>query len=240
MNPLVSIFNTVLYQPLFNALILLYNYLPVHDLGLSIIILTFAVWVVIYPLNLQALRAQKALSELQPRIKALQDKYKDDKTKQAQATMELYKEAKINPFSGCLPLLIQFPILLALFRVFWKGFSPEQMAFLYGFVAKPETINTVFLGIVNLANPNAIMAILAGVAQFFQTRATMAVQKTANANTEKKALDFASMMQKQMLYIFPAFTVLIVWKMPSALALYWIASSCFAIAQNYIVFRKKI
>jgi len=235
MNPFVAIFNTVLYQPLFNALVLLYYYLPGHDFGVAIIVLTFIVWVIIYPLNLQSLRSQKALAEIQPRIKALQEKHKDDKTKQAQAMMELYKEAKINPFSGCLPLLIQLPVLLALFRVFWRGFSPERMTYLYSFVPNPGLISASFLGLVDLSIPNPILSVLAGIAQFFQTKTSMASQKIEPG----KQGDFSTMLQKQMLYIFPAFTVLIVWKLPSALALYWVTSSLFAIAQNYFVFKRK-
>ena len=170
MNLLTTLFNTILYQPLFNALVFLYAFLPGHDFGVAVIILTLLIKIIFYPLGNQALRSQKALSELQPKLQEVQKKYKDDKEKQMKATMELYQKEKINPFSGCLPLLIQLPILIALYRVFWKGLQPSEMSYLYSFVPHPGAIDPSFLGIINLSEPNIFLAILAGIAQFFQSK----------------------------------------------------------------------
>ena len=119
---LTNIFNVVLYRPLFNFLVLIYNYLPGHDFGLAIIVLTLVIRLVLYPSSIKSSKSQKALSELQPKIQELKEKHKGDKEKQARATMELYKKEKINPFGGCLPTLIQFPFLIALFLIF-KNFK---------------------------------------------------------------------------------------------------------------------
>lgn len=241
----VNIFNITLYQPLFNILILLYQYLPGHDLGAAVIILTVLIRVILYPLGIQAIRSQKALSELQPKIQEIQKKYKHDKEKQARATMELYQKEKINPFSGCLPLFIQFPILIALFLVFKSGFQPEQMIHLYSFVPSPGIINPSFLGIANLAQScsveingqqslilgNVILAVFAGVSQFFQTK--MIAPKTKQ--TKDKTGGFSQIIQKQMLYFFPVFTVFICWNLPSAVALYWGITSIFTIIQQHFV-----
>lgn len=234
---LINVFNVTLYQPLLNALVLLYEYLPGGDFGISVIVLTLLTRIVFYPLGAQAIRSQKELSELQPKIKEVQEKYKNDKQKQSKALMELYQKEKINPLSGCLPLLIQLPILIALYRVFWKGFEPEAMASLYSFVPPPGIIEPMFLGIVNLSHSNVFLALLAGALQFFQTK--MITQHQTPSPGSKKNLDFSQMMQKQMLYLFPIFTVVILLRLPSAIALYWIVTSLFSIFQQYIVFRKK-
>lgn len=236
MNLLINIFNTILYQPLFNGLILLYLYLPGRDFGIAVIILTILTRLIFYPLGTKAIRSQKLLQSLQPKIQEIQQKYKDNKEKQAKETLELYKKEKINPFSGCLPLLIQLPILIALYQVFWQGFQLEQMKFLYNFVPNPGEIDPSFLGMINLSEPNIYLAILAGAFQFIQTK--MIQPKMQKMKTEQLSNKFAEMMQKQMLYFFPIFTVLILWGLPSAIGLYWLVSTLFSIAQQYFVFKK--
>ena len=150
MNIFVSAFNLILYQPLFNALVLLYQYLPGRDFGIAVIVLTILTKIIFYPFGTKAIRSQKNLQDLQPKLQEIQSKYKDDKEKQVKETMELYKREKVSPFSGCLPLLVQFPILIALYQVFWKGLQPEQMINLYSFVANPGVIDPSFLGLINL------------------------------------------------------------------------------------------
>jgi len=125
MDFLITIFNETLYRPLFSLLVWVYNTIPGHDLGIAIILVTIFLRIVLYPLSHKALKSQKALQELQPKIKEIQKKFKD-KQEQAKATMEFYKENKINPFSGCLPLLIQLPILIGLYRVFSHGPQPGE------------------------------------------------------------------------------------------------------------------
>ena len=237
MNFFVNAFNLILYQPLFNALVLLYQYLPGHDFGVAVVVLTILIKVAFYPLGTIAIRSQKNLSDLQPKLKEIQQKYKDDKERQAKETMALYQREKINPFSGCLPLLIQLPILLALYSLFWKGLQPEQITFLYGFVANPGLIDPSFLGAIDLSKPNVILALLAGISQFVQSKMTLPKnQASRSAGTSQ----FGDMMQKQMLYFFPGFTVLILWNLPSAIGLYWLTSTVFSIIQQYLVFKKQV
>lgn len=233
-----ELFNLILYQPLFNALVLLYNYLPGHDFGIAVIVLTLLIKLIFYPLGTQAIRAQKALSELQPKIQEIQAKHKNDKEKQAQATMALYQKEKINPFSGCLPVLIQLPILWALYWVFWKGFQVEEMKYLYSFVSNPGIINPNFLGMINLSQPNIYLAMIAGVLQFIQTKTITPKIQKQNPQSKEMMAQMGQLMQKQMLYFFPVFTVLILWKMPSALGLYWVTTIIFSIIQQYLIFKK--
>ncbi len=237
----VSFFNVVLYQPLFNGLVLLYKYLPGHDFGIAVIVLTILIKVILYPLGVRGIKLQKRLSEIQPKIKEIERKFKHDKEQQMKAVMEFYKKEKINPFSGCLPLLIQLPILIALYRVFWNGFEPGQMSNLYSFVSAPETINPFFLGVINLAEPCVYLAVLAGIFQFFQTKM---LTPDISKSQQKKKIDpkdpmagFSNMMQKQMLYFFPIFTIAILWKLPAAIGLYWLVFTLFAIVQQYFVMK---
>jgi len=242
MGSLQSVFNIILYQPLFNALVLLYQYLPGHDFGIAVIVLTVIIRLILYPLMMQSIKSQKVLTELQPKIQEIQIKYKNDKEKQARATMELYQKEKISPFGGCLPLLIQFPILIALYQVFWKGLRPEEMGSLYSFVPSLEAIDPSFLGIVNLAGASPVFAVLAGILQYFQTKMiTPRQQKLSGGQSLAKdgqMAQFSQIMQKQTLYFFPLFTVFILWRLPAAIGLYWIVTVLFSIIQQYLVYSK--
>jgi YidC/Oxa1 family membrane protein insertase len=227
------LFNILLYQPLFNLLILLQNFIPGHDFGIAIIITTVLIKLVIYPLSVKAVKSQKALQNLQPKLKEAQEKYKDDKERQAKEVLAIYKTEKINPFSGLLIAFVQLPILIALYRVFWKGLSQQEFVNLYHFVQTPAVVNSSFLGLLDLAKPNLAFAILAGLVQFFQTKMLLPkIQKKGKGD------DFAQIMQGQMVYFFPVITIIILLKLPSALGLYWIVSGIFTVAQQYIIIRK--
>ncbi len=226
-----KLFTTILYQPLFNILILLYLYLPGQDLGVAIIALTVLIKLILYPLGSKAIKSQKELSTLQPKIKEIQEKYKDDKEKQTKEMMELYKREKINPFSGCLPLLIQLPVLIALYRLFWAGVDSDQMSLLYSFVSNPGVVSASFLGIINLANPNIILAVIAGILQFIQIKFSTTPVKI------KKSSGISDHMQKQMQYVMPVFMTLILFGLPSAIGLYWVTTTIFTIAQQYVIMR---
>lgn len=238
MDFFINIFNVVLYQPLFNALVFLYKYLPGHDFGIAVIVLTLIIRLLLYPLMTQSIKSQKVLSDLQPKIQEIQSKYKNDKEKQSRAMMEIYQKEKINPFGGCLPLLVQLPILIALYQVFWKGFRPEQLDKLYGFISSPGQIDPHFFGVINLGEASIALALLAGIAQFFQTK--MMTPKTKKTQQKKDQISqFSNIMQKQMLYFFPLFTVFILWRLPAAIAVYWIITALFSIGQQYLVFAKR-
>lgn len=248
MEVLIAAFNTILYRPLFNFLVLLYQYIPGHDFGIAVIILTVIVRLAVSPAAIKSIKSQKALQKIQPKLKKIQKKYKNNKEKQAQATMELYRKEKVNPLSGCLPLLIQLPILIALFRVFWRGFGTEQMTYLYSFVPDPGAINTTFLGIIDLAQscttqieeqmvllwPNIILVILVGIFQFIQMKITTSHISQSSSGKGQMA-KFSGVMQKQMVYFFPAFAVLILWRLPAAIGVYWLVTTLFSIAQYRLI-----
>lgn len=231
MNLLILFFNTILYRPLFNGLILIYNILPGHDLGIAIIILTVLIRFIFAPLSKKSIQSQKSMTEIQPKIKEIQNRYKNNKEEQVKEMMALYKKYKVNPMSGCVPLLIQLPILIALYRVFFAGLDLQEFSALYSFVSRPQTLNVMFLGFVNLTiGGNLVLALLAGGSQFIQTK--MMMPKKESGKT-KDSMDMNQIMMNQMIYMMPIVTVYIAWKLPAALSLYWITITIFGIIQQY-------
>ena len=228
MEFIVTIFNESLARPLFNLLVWVYNVVPGSDFGVAIILVTILLRVILYPLSDKALRSQKALQALAPKIKELQKKYKD-KQEQSRAMMQFYKEHKVNPFSGCLPLLIQLPLLIALYRVFLTGLEPESLNTLYSFIHNPGMLEPVFLGIVNLAEPSHVLAILAGLAQFLQSKVMF------QGNAMASGSDFSKIMSKQMMYMMPLFMIFIAWNLPAGLALYWVTTMLFSLGQQMYI-----
>lgn len=225
-----SIFNTILYKPLFNILILLYQYLAFGDLGLAIILLTIFIRILLYPLTAQSLSAQKKITELQPKIQEIQKKHKNEPGKGGLEILQLYQKEKINPSSGFLPLLLQIPILIALYKVFLDVSSIDPNL-LYSFVSNPGFVKPSFFGILNLNQPSIFLAGLASITQFFQS-------KTLTTETRAQGSDLAQMMQKQGLYFFPVLTFFILLKLPAAIGLYWLATTLFSLVQQKISLRQ--
>ena len=166
-------------------------------------------------------------------MKEVQNKYKDNKDQQAKAMMELYKEHKVNPAAGCLPILVQIPILIALYRVFLTGVNGEQMDALYSFVSQPETINFIFLGLIDLSERSIVLAFLVGISQFIQSKMMLNNKSMPKSKSKNSGLDFSSMMSQQMTYFMPVISVFIAWTLPAALPLYWLVNTVFGIVQQY-------
>jgi YidC/Oxa1 family membrane protein insertase len=230
----IEIYHTILYQPIYNILVLFYNIVPGHDLGLAIILFTLLMRVILSPFFVQSIRAQRAMQKIQPKLDELKERYKDNKEKMGPAIMELYKKEKVSPFSSCLPLLIQMPILIAIFQVFRQGLINGSLDIIYPFISNPGSINPVSLGIINLSQNSLWLAILAGVAQFWQSKMMVTVKK--NQPALKSAL--ASSMNKQMVYMMPLFTVFIGASLPGGLTFYWFLTTLFSAIQQLIIFRK--
>ena len=227
---LSALFYTFFYQPLFNLLILICAYLPGHDLGLSIIILTILVRILLYPLFVKSIRAQESMNALQPKIQEVRQKYKKDPTRQSRELMALYQSHHVNPFTSILLLLIQLPILIALYQVFRGGFEATLITkSLYSFVRAP-VIHPTFFGVLNLAKPSFLLAIITAIAQYFQSK--MSMQKTSSP---KSKTSVSAMAQKSMLYILPFFTFLFLTSLNAAIGLYWITTTVFTIGQQYII-----
>ncbi|MGA2666710.1 MAG: YidC/Oxa1 family membrane protein insertase [Patescibacteria group bacterium] len=227
------VLKTILYRPLFNALIFLVWLIPGHNIAWAIIALTIIVRLILLPSSVNATRAQRRMRDIQPKLQKLQAQYKDDKQKQSQALMAFYKENKVNPLGSCLPLLIQFPILIVLYYVFIHGLNTNSFYLLYHFTPHPSVINTIWLGF-NMAKPDRwILPIIAGILQFIQGR-----QLLPPKPKDGSSADPASLVSSQMMYLMPLITVFIAGRLPSALPLYWIITTLFAIGQQWWVMRE--
>lgn len=228
------LFNTFFYQPLFNGLIFLYNTVPSHDFGVSIIILTILIRLIIWPLTNKGIKNQKVLNKIQPQIEEIKKRFKDNKEGRARALMALYTDNKISPFAGFLPIIIQIPIIIALWRVFLNSANLD-MGSLYSFISAPASIQLVFLGLVDLSQRSVVLAIISGVLQYFQTKMIMpSFAKALEGAPPSKSSDFGQTMSKQMLYLGPVLSIVIFWSLPAALPLYWIVVSLLTILQQYL------
>jgi YidC/Oxa1 family membrane protein insertase len=235
-----NIFNTILVFPIFNLLAVIYAY--VHDFGLAIIILTILLRLALWPLINKQLHSQRALQELQPELQRIKTEAKGDKQLEGKLTMELYKEREINPFASFLPLLIQLPIFLALFVVLKDVVKPGEMAKLAyepvkhlpaiaAIIGSHVKVKPTFLGFINLTKPAVVLAVLAGLAQFVQTRQLTPKQQTKDSQAQ---------VMQGMTYMFPAITFFIGLSVPSALSLYWFTASLMAILQQYLVLQRDV
>ncbi|HRY36863.1 MAG TPA: YidC/Oxa1 family membrane protein insertase [Candidatus Magasanikbacteria bacterium] len=234
------LFHVILYQPILNIFVLLYNIIPGHDIGVVILLITVLVRAAVYPLMSSSIKSQKAVQDLQPKIAEIKQQYKNDQQKQAAATMQLYKENKVNPFASCLPLLIQLPVLIALYMVMRDGLIADNLGKdIYAFMYNPGKLNNISFWIFDMAKSNIVLAVLAGAAQFFQTKAMLVKQPPKNINEGAKDEQMMAMMNKQMLYFMPAMTVFIGATLPAGLTLYWLFSTLLTWGQQVLIYKKQ-
>ncbi len=226
-------FATIFYIPLYNALILCVNFLSWHNAGLAVIILTLIIRFVLFPLSRSAIKTQLQMKQIEPELKKIRDTVKD-KQEQARLTMQVYKERGVNPFSSILLLLIQLPILIALYQVFRSGLPKIDPTILYSFVAAPGALSMHFLGI-NLLGNSVILALFAIATQFFQLQ--LALPKVEKAKERSFQNDLAYSMNAQMKYIFPLILFPVAYISP-VIALYLTASNAFMILQELFVRRR--
>ena len=221
---------------------MLINSIPGGDVGLAVIFLTIIVKLVLFPVSLKAVRTQMKMKFVAPELKAVQDKYKDNREELAKRTFEIYKTNKINPFSSIIVLFIQIPVILALYFSILKGLPVLHTDILYSFVKIPEHINMNFLGLIDVSkNHVIILALIAAVTQFYQAK--LAMPSIAPASKDPKDVSFKNEMmrgmQLQIRYVMPVVTFFIAFGLVSVIAIYWTISNMFAIGQEYYI-RKKV
>ncbi len=230
MNSFWFLYQQILYRPLFNALVFLTALLPGHDVGLAIILLTLLVRFILLPLSHKSLTTQRKLKELEPEIKKIRDGSKD-KADEGRKTMELYREHGVSPFSGCLTLLVQLPILIALYQVFWQGISFSGVE-LYSFVSRPDFFQIKLFGLLDLAGKSWVLAGLAAVSQFFQIKLAMPVVPKGGGSMQN---EFSRAFAIQSRYILPLVIFYISLSLPAALSLYWTVTNIFGIVHESLV-----
>jgi YidC/Oxa1 family membrane protein insertase len=252
-GPIGYIFNLIFTFPIFNALMLLYHLFG--DFALSIIVLTVIIRLVLVPLTLQSLKSTKAMQKLQKPIADIRKKYANDQQKLLEETQKLYKEAGVNPVAGCLPMLLQMPVLYGLYFAIGNllrsnaihngelpaGYYHTINSLLYPFIphfTQNPNLNLNWFTFLNpawhmsLIQPQPALAILAGLATFVQLRMSQP-QQTGNAAPVSN--DPTAQSMKMMQYFMPVMIAIFGWSVAAGLALYWTVSSVFQAIQQYFV-----
>lgn len=233
-----DLFHTFVYVPLYNALVGLLSLGTWMDVGVAVIVLTVLVKLLLYPLSLKAARTQRLMREMEAPMKEIREKYKNDREEQGKRMIALYREKGVNPFSGFVVLFVQLPIILGLYFVFSNGGLPGiDASLLYPFVHVPHMVDMWFVGLVDMASKSHVLAVLAGVTQFFQARYALPAPPPRSEHATFQE-DFARSMQLQMKYVLPVMIVFIAYVVNAAVALYWITSNIFGIGQEIFVKRQ--
>ena len=233
-----GIFSTFFYQPLYNALVMLLSVIPGANVGVAIILLTVIVRGALLPLSHKSVVSQAKMRSIAPHIEKIKEDHKEDKQEQARKTMELYKEHGINPFSGCLLVVVQLPIIFALYFVFFKGLPDLNAEHLYSFVHLPSTVGMVFLGIL-LSKKSIIFAFLAAATQYFQIKLSIPPMAPAEKGAKPSFKDdFARSFNMQMRYMLPVIVFGISYSISASVALYWTTSNLFSVLHELYVKRR--
>jgi YidC/Oxa1 family membrane protein insertase len=234
------IWHTFFFDPVYNTLVFFIGITPGGDVGVAIIATVIVVKLILFPLAIKATKTQKIMKEIQPKLKELKITHKDDKQKQAQAMMELYKEYQLNPFSSIFIVILQIPIVIALYFSVYSGGGvalPDiNIDVLYSFITAPVDATMNFLGLIDITERSAILAAAAGLTQYIHINFVM---PKPEPTTSKDALDMQTEimnnMQNQLRFIMPILVTLIAYFISAAIALYFFVSNLFSVLQELYV-----
>lgn len=232
---MASLFHTFVYLPIYNLLVFLVDVVPGGDLGLAVILATIAVKLILLPLSLSAVRTQRAMKLLEPELKELREKYKDDKETQAKEMFALYKKYNVKPFASILMLFIQLPILFGLYYVSQHAATTAiDPTLLYPFITAPTTLSPLFLGIFSLTGTGIVLALLAGGSQLLQAWYMIPIPPKTSAEMPTMQEEFGRAVSLQARFVFPLLIGFISFS-SGMLALYFITSNLFMVVQEFVV-----
>lgn len=234
------IWHTFFFDPVYNTLVFFIDAIPGGDVGLAIIFTTVLVKVVLLPLSIKAAKTQRLMRELEPQLKDIKEKHKEDRQEQARKMMEVYKGAGMNPFASVALIFIQIPIIISLYLSVVRGGGvplPDiNLAILYSFIPEPVTVTMNLLGMIDIAEKSLALAALAGITQFIHAQLSMpklAPKDPDQAPNFKE--DFTRSLQMQMKYVMPIIIFFVAYSISAAIALYFFVSNLAAIGQEYFV-----
>lgn len=234
------IWHTFFFDPVYNGLIFFVDVIPGGDVGLAIIATVIVVKTILLPLSIKAAKTQRVMREVEPKLKEIKETLKDKREEQAAAMMKVYKEAGINPFASIFLIFLQIPIVIALYFAVYTGggiaLPAINVDLLYSFIPVPEFANMNFIGLIDITGKSLILALLAGITQYYQVKLAM----PALAPRDPKAApnfkdDFTRNMQLQMRYVMPVIIFFVAYAVSAAIALYFFVSNLVAIAQEIYV-----
>ncbi len=257
---MTDIFNILLINPIINLLVAIYQLLVFLSipfaLGFSIILLTILVRFIIYPLTNAQLRSMQNMQKLKPHMDKIKEKYKNDKARQQRETLELYRQHNINPAAGCLPVIIQLPIFIGLYNVFFKIVNANgdgaigninQVLYFKG-LALGKIWDPNFFGVSLAATPASswqgvpvliLVPLITGVLQFIQSKMMIQKEEKKAVPAKEQKDDFQKVMQTQMTYLMPIMIGFFSFTFPVGLSLYWNTYTVFGIVQQYLLTKKQ-
>ncbi len=226
-------FHTFFYEPVYNLIVVILNIIPLHDIGIAIIVATLVVKFILLPLNLSALRTQYAMKRLEPEMNKIKEIQKTKPQEASKMMIDLYKTEKVNPFASLFAVILQIPVFFALYFVFAEGLHADENS-LYSFVKFPETLHTLAFGVLDVTLKGSIViAFLTGVSSYMLAkRQTMDMSSKKNSNDESFQDQFMKSMKIQLLYVLPVIIAVSAYMLPSALGMYWITSNVVGYIQD--------
>lgn len=232
-----NFFHAVLYVPLYNLLVFLVGIIPGGDIGLAVILATIIVRALLWPLSMSAAKTQKAMKAMEPEMKEVRKKYKDDNETQMKEMMLLYKKYDVHPLASMLPLFIQLPIIIGLYWVFRTESLPHiDPALLYSFVHEPLVASAVFLGLLTVTTHSLVLAVLAGLSQLAQAWYAIPVPPPQAEVGASAGEDFARALALQARFVLPIIIGVVAYA-SGAIALYFITTNIVSLLQEFIVRR---
>lgn len=234
------IWHTFFFDPVYNALVFFIDVIPGGDVGLAIIATVLLVKTILLPVSIKAAKTQRIMKEIEPQLREIKEKYKDDRQEQAQQMMTIYREAGMNPLASFLLILLQIPIVIALYFAVSNGGGvplPDINAdILYSFVAVPVEVTMNFLGQIDITNRSIGLALLAGITQFIHINFTLPKLDPKDPEAEPSFKDdFMRNMQLQMKFVMPILIAVVAYSISAAIALYFVVSNLTMIAQEFWV-----
>ena len=234
------IWHTLFFDPVYNTLVFFIDTIRNGDVGLAIIATVVVVKMILLPLSVKAAKTQKTMREIEPKLKDIKERFKDDREGQARETMMIYKDAKLNPFASVFLVFLQIPIVIALYYSVARGGGVHlpgiNTDILYSFITAPGAVTMHFLGFIDIAAKSIWLAVLAGITQYIFTNMTLPkmAPRVEGAPSDMKE-DFMRNMNLQMKYVMPVLIAFIAYTLSAAIALYFVVSNLVAIAQEFYV-----
>lgn len=235
-NNMIALWKTLFYTPLYNSLVFLVDHVPNYSIFLSVIVLTIIVRFIIAPLSYKTIKTQLQTKKLQPKLNDIK-KNITDKKEQAEKTLALYREYGVNPFSGILLMLIQLPIILALYWVFKDIGAGVDANTLYSFIQLPEYLNLNSFGF-DLTQKSYVLAFLAGFTQYIFLAFSATMKKDPDDANKSESEKMMMMVGQSMKYTMPVMIAFFAYAIGGAVALYWITSNVFMIFQEMYIQKK--
>ncbi|OGG88908.1 hypothetical protein A2592_00880 [Candidatus Kaiserbacteria bacterium RIFOXYD1_FULL_42_15] len=238
------IWHAVFFDPVYNTLVFFIDLFPGGDVGLSIIATVVIVKLLLFPLSIKAVKTQKIMRDIEPKLREVKEKFKDKRDELAKATMEIYREAGMNPFASIGVMFLQIPFVIALYLAVLKGGGVPlpgiNLDILYSFIPHPSAVTMNFMGLFDITGKSMVLALIAGIAQFFSVRFAMPKPpvRDPNAAPSFKA-DFSRNMQLQMQYVMPVIIVMTAYTFSATIALYFVVSNIMTIVQELVVRRHR-